>query len=101
MYAVTSMLLDKRTRAYLRKAEFGFLGVNVPTRIQTPRFCGEFPCVNLFLNVLYPLFNAGESYFFGLLTRPLRINWLIVGIFFPPSLMLYHEKTSNLLCRII
>ena len=32
----------KRTRAYLRRAEFGFFGVIVPTRVQTPRFCGEF-----------------------------------------------------------
>jgi hypothetical protein len=30
--------LDKRTRAYLRRAELGFLGVIVPTRVQTPRF---------------------------------------------------------------
>ena len=35
------MLLLKRTRAYLRKAEFGFFGVFVPTRVQTPLFCGE------------------------------------------------------------
>jgi hypothetical protein len=28
----------KRTRAYLRNAELGFLGVIVPTRVQTPRF---------------------------------------------------------------
>ncbi|EPE62410.1 hypothetical protein L479_01169 [Exiguobacterium sp. S17] len=41
MYAVTSIWLVKRTRAYLRNAEFGFFGVIVPTRVQTPRFCGE------------------------------------------------------------
>ena len=35
MYAVTSIKLDKRTRAYLRKAELGFLGVIVPTRVAT------------------------------------------------------------------
>ena len=52
MYAVTSMLFDKRTRAYLRNAEFGFLGVSVPTRVQTPRFCGEFTSVNYFLKLL-------------------------------------------------
>ena len=38
MYAVTSIKLDKRTRAYLRNAELGFLGVIVPTRVHTPRF---------------------------------------------------------------
>ena len=29
-----------RTRATLRSAEFGFFGVVVYTRVQTPRFCG-------------------------------------------------------------
>jgi len=28
------------TRATLRRAEFGFFGVTVKTRVQTPRFCG-------------------------------------------------------------
>src|SRR6185312_8807236 len=41
MYAVTSMPLVRRTRAILRRAEFGFLGVIVRTWTQTPRFCGE------------------------------------------------------------
>ena len=31
----------KRTRATLRRAELGFLGVTVRTWRQTPRFCGE------------------------------------------------------------
>jgi hypothetical protein len=30
------------TRAILRSAEFGFLGVVVETLVQTPLFCGEF-----------------------------------------------------------
>jgi hypothetical protein len=30
-----------RTRATLRSAEFGFFGVDVYTRVQTPRFCGQ------------------------------------------------------------
>jgi hypothetical protein len=33
--------LVKRTRATLRKAEFGFLGVVVYTLVHTPRFCGQ------------------------------------------------------------
>ncbi len=37
---VISMPLVRRTRATLRRAEFGFLGVTVYTRVQTPRFCG-------------------------------------------------------------
>ena len=35
------MPLVRRTRATLRRAEFGFLGVVVYTRVHTPRRCGE------------------------------------------------------------
>ncbi|COR59395.1 Uncharacterised protein [Streptococcus pneumoniae] len=80
MYALISILFDKRTRAYLRNAELGFLGVIVPTRVHTPRFCGEFNSVNCFFLLLKPLFKAGESDFFDLLCLGLRTNWLIVGI---------------------
>ena len=38
---MTSIPLVSRTRATLRNAEFGFFGVCVYTRVQTPRFCGE------------------------------------------------------------
>src|SRR5262249_37602761 len=61
------MPFDSRTRATLRSAEFGFLGVMVFTCRHTPRFCGQ-PCM------------AGC---FGRLrcgTRGLRTNWLMVGI---------------------
>ena len=34
------MPLVSRTRAILRSAEFGFFGVTVATRVQTPRRCG-------------------------------------------------------------
>jgi hypothetical protein len=34
------MPLVRRTRAAFRRAEFGFFGVIVYTRVQTPRFCG-------------------------------------------------------------
>ena len=74
------MLFDKRTRAYLRNAELGFLGVIVPTRVHTPRFCGEFKSVNFFFLLLKPLFKAGESDFLILLCLGLRTNWLIVGM---------------------
>src|SRR5262249_20900910 len=40
MYAVTSIPLVSRTLATFRRAEFGFFGVEVNTRTQTPRFCG-------------------------------------------------------------
>src|SRR5690348_6779900 len=64
---MTSKPLVKRTFATLRSAEFGFFGVVVYTRVQTPRFCG-LPC------------SAGTLFRFGLNPRGLRISWLIVGI---------------------
>jgi hypothetical protein len=66
MYAVTSMRFVSRTRATFRSAEFGFFGVDVYTRVQTPRFWGE------------PL-SAGVPDLVVKRRRPLRINWLIVG----------------------
>jgi hypothetical protein len=66
---VTSIPLVSRTRATFRKAEFGFLGVEVYTRVQTPRFCGQLSSAGL------DVFQAG-----GL--RPLRTSWLKVGTVF-------------------
>src|SRR5208282_3531914 len=56
-----------RTRATLRRAEFGFFGVTVITRVQTPRFWGQF-C------------RAGAFVFLWMAFRPIRTSWLIVGI---------------------
>src|SRR3954462_8168154 len=56
-----------RTRATLRSAEFGFLGVWVNTPTQTPRFCGLF-C------------NAGLFVLLTIFLRPARTSWLMVGI---------------------
>src|SRR5215212_6010804 len=67
MYAVTSTPLERRTRATLRRAEFGFFGVVVYTRVQTPRRWGE-------------PFSAGVLVFSTLSSRPLRTSWLIVGM---------------------
>src|ERR671916_1813804 len=76
MYAVTSMPEDRRTRQTLRRAEFGFFGVVVYTRVQTPRRCGA---ATRFLRPL-PDFRPGvASFFFGAL-RPLRTSWEVVGI---------------------
>ena len=66
MYAVTSTPVVSRTRATLRSAEFGFFGVCVKTRVQTPRRWGE-------------PFSAGVFVFSGLVSRPLRTSWAIVG----------------------
>src|SRR5205823_14733392 len=67
MYAVTSIWLVSRTRATLRSAEFGFLGVVVYTRVHTPRRCGP-PC------------SAGDLDFVASVSRPWRTSWLMVGI---------------------
>src|SRR4051812_30706616 len=56
-----------RTRHTLRRAEFGFFGVVVYTRMQTPRRWGE-------------PFSAGVLLFSILLSRPLRTSWAMVGI---------------------
>src|SRR5450759_4403169 len=66
MYAVTSTPPVRRTRASLRRAELGFLGVVVYTRVHTPRRCG------------LPL-SAGVLVLETLSWRPLRTSWLIVG----------------------
>src|SRR5579863_4248090 len=60
------MPLVSRTRATLRKAELGFLGVVVKTRVHTPRRCGA------------PL-SAGVFVFVCFDARPLRTSCSIVG----------------------
>jgi hypothetical protein len=50
-----------RTRATLRSAEFGFFGVVVYTRVQTPRFCGA-------------LLRAGVLTLVGGVFRPFRTS---------------------------
>src|SRR3954469_2403361 len=67
MYAVTSIPLVSFTRATLRSAEFGFLGVVVYTRVHTPRRCG------------LPL-SAAVLVLVTLSWRPLRTSCWIVGM---------------------
>jgi len=67
MYAEISIPLVRRTRAVFRRAEFGFFGVIVRTTVQTPRLKGL-------------LFKAGDFDFTLGALRPLRTNWLTVGI---------------------
>jgi len=67
MYVVTSIPLVSRTRATFRRAEFGFFGVVVKTRTQTPRFCGHRS-------------NAGEDFLLGRRRLPCLISWFIVGM---------------------
>src|SRR6266576_44723 len=67
MYVVTSIWFVRRTRATFRSAEFGFFGVCVNTRVQTPRFCGAPPSAGVFV---FPFWRV----------RPLRTSWLTVGM---------------------
>src|SRR5215218_3546182 len=70
------MLFVSRTRATLRRAEFGFFGVVVYTRVQTPRRWGA---ATRFLRPL-PDFRPGVASFFLGAWRPLRTSWEVVGI---------------------
>src|SRR5437868_6954990 len=65
-----------RTRATLRSAEFGFLGVVVYTRVQTPRRWGA---ATFFLRPL-PDFRPGVASFLVFGVRPLRISCEVVGM---------------------
>src|SRR5439155_20762360 len=67
---------EMRTRATLRSAEFGFLGVVVYTRVQTPRRCGA---ATFFLRPL-PDFRPGVASFLVFGWRPLRICCEVVGM---------------------
>src|ERR1700730_1789163 len=64
---MTSKPLVRRTLATLRSAEFGFFGVVVYTRVQTPRFCGDCCSAGTFLRDFCTV-------------RGVAISWLIVGI---------------------
>src|SRR3954464_12181113 len=71
MYAVTSIWLVSRTRRPFRRAEFGFLGVVVYTRVHTPRRWG------------LP-FSAGVLVLLVFAWRPFRTSCWIVGTGFSP-----------------
>src|SRR5579884_272612 len=65
-----------RTRATLRRAEFGFFGVVVKTRVQTPRRWGA---ATFFLRP-FPDFRPGVESFLAGFLRPLLTSWLVVGM---------------------
>ena len=68
------------TRAILRSAEFGFFGVIVRTRMQTPRFWGApLPRCKRFFSASYVNRSAGAEVFFPAFLRPFRTSWFIVG----------------------
>src|SRR5271165_349080 len=82
MYAVTSIPLVRRTRATLRRAEFGFFGVVVYTRVQTPRRWGA------------PR-RAGVLVLDSLACRPLRTSWAMVGTRYLKSGNFWVGKTAG------
>lgn len=65
------MPLVNRTRAILRKAELGFLGVIVVTRVQTPRLKGELYEEGRFFKELKPQAKAGPLVLVRLVFRDL------------------------------
>src|SRR6202040_3435224 len=75
---MTSKPLVSRTFATLRSAEFGFFGVVVYTRVQTPRFCGDCCSAGTFLRDFCTV-------------RGLAISWLIVGM---SAFTLYSSRES-------
>ena len=81
MYAVTSTLLESRTRATFRSAEFGFLGVTVLTCKQTPAFCGAplWSSRVLPVNEFLIARNAGVFGFLRVRLRGLLTSWFSVG----------------------
>lgn len=73
MYAVTSMPLERRTRAIFRRAEFGFFGVVVVTLTHTPRLNGAGYSTGRFFFVLKPNAKAGDFVFARAMERGARI----------------------------
>src|SRR6476646_691645 len=63
------------TLAILRRAEFGFFGVTVATRVQTPRLWGA---ATAFLRPCPDLRPGVVVFFLGRL-RPLRTSWFVFG----------------------
>ena len=79
---MTSTPVVNRTLATFRRAEFGFLGVVVYTRVQTPRFWGHCSkCCDFDLLI------------FGCLG--LRISCCIVGIQVTPFISIYHHTAGT------
>src|SRR5215210_8909786 len=74
------MPLVSLTRAILRSAEFGFLGVIVRTLRQTPRFCGAPGMFSWRCRILFQFLRMAGAFTFVIFgRRPLRTSWLIVG----------------------
>src|SRR5919108_6002266 len=88
------MPLVSRTRATLRSAEFGFFGVVVYTRVQTPRRCGA--AIRRLRP--WPDLRPGVVTFFLGRRRPLRTSWLMLGMR-RPMLAVRRGRASYALAR--
>src|SRR5207248_657469 len=76
----TSIWFVRRTRAILRSAEFGFLGVIVRTWRHTPRFCGAPGMGTWRWRRLFQFLRIAGALILPILARrPWRTSWLIVG----------------------
>jgi hypothetical protein len=84
--------LESLTLAIFLSAEFGFFGVAVLTAVQTPLFWGELWSIALRFLEFQPFKRAGAFAFFSDTSRPLRTNWLKVGICFLLSKIFYVEQ---------
>jgi len=73
------MPLVSRTRAILRRAEFGFLGVVVDTLMHTPRLNGLSWNVLRFLTLLMEYVIAGDFDFRAVDFRGRLMSWLMVA----------------------
>src|ERR1035437_8063531 len=79
-------LFVRRTRATLRSAEFGFLGVVVYTRVHTPRLNGF-------------ALRAGALSLRAMSRRLWRTSWLMVGIFPAVFVVLIHTWIARRAAR--
>ncbi len=73
---------QRRTRAILRRAELGFLGVMVRNGSANTSLLGAAQVGVLLLLGVVALLQAGAVVLYVRTSRPLRTSWLKVGIFF-------------------
>src|SRR3989344_4074374 len=93
MYAVTSVLFERRTRATFLNAELGFLGVMVLTIVTTPRLKGFTEVVNRLSLALKEAADSQEPVFRAALVIPKTTTWAEAGS--PPAASVLVFSASN------
>ena len=82
------------TSEFTEGLRLGFLGVIVPTRVATPRFCGEETfCLNFFYDCCNQRSKLVILDFSTFDLRGLRTNWLIVGIYILLCFFIFGDDT--------